>query len=327
MGRRGMPLHSDAEKARELAHLVINRWRGTPPLPTELRDFTHGVVRDTLIVAPQPVTEAWVKLALSAVGMLVRSVAVDSGAVTREHVFSKPVVDRFLYHHLGGHDDRTVENYRRRIDLIQVCLKGVSIRSPQSQPVLSNGEPIPPVTRAQEAALYVWACGVRPAKRRERMVPIVALGLGFGPTTFELLSLTRDHFTVNEAGVHALLTAADGATRPVTCRREWEDRVVALLEVTAPGHFMTTPWRDNRVSDPTHHVVLGRAQELFTPPVFFNSTSLRNTWLVRHMEGGIPFPSLVKAAGLRTTESLARLMQFCEPQSDEEIAAALRGPG
>ncbi|MBB3042495.1 hypothetical protein [Nocardioides soli] len=325
MAGRGLPLHADAERARALAHGVINRWRGHPPMPEHLVRFTHDVVRDSLNVAPQPVTETWVKFALAAVGMLVRSVAVDNGPLTREHVFSKPVLDRFYYHHLAKHDDRTVENYRRRIDLVQVALKGITIRTPQSQPPLSNGDAIPPLTRAQEVALYQWACGTRPAQRRGRMVAVVALGLAFGPTTSELLGLTPKDFACDDRGLHVALTTNDDETRTVTCRREWEDRVAALLEVTPPSHFMTTPWRDTRVTDATHHVVLGQAQELYTPPVYFNSTSLRNTWLVRHMEAGVPLPSLMKAAGLRSTESLSRMMGYCEPQTDDEIAAALRG--
>ena len=325
MAGRGLPLHPDAAKARELAHEAINRWRGHPPLPKDLLHFTHAVIRDSLNVAPQPVTETWVKFALAAVGMLVRSVAVDSGPLTREHVFSKPVVDRFLYHHLSQHDDRTVMNYRRRIDLIQVALKGITIRTPQSQPPLSNGDAIPPLARADEAAVYQWACGLRPVSRRERMVAVVTLGLAFGPTTAELLTLTSNDFALDDRGIHVGLTGSDGVPRNVTCRAEWEDRVTALLEVTRPGYYMTTPWRDTPPTEPTHHICLGKAQELFTPPVYFNSTSLRNTWLVRHMESGVPMPTLLKAAGLRSTQSLTRMMGYCEAQTDDEAAGSLRG--
>lgn len=325
MAGRGLPLHPDAEKAREMAQQVINRWRGHPPMPAHLLGFTHDVIRDSLNVAPQPVTENWVRFALATVGMLVRSVAVDNGPLTREHVFSNAVVNRFLYVHLAKHDDRTVENYRRRLDLIQVGLKGITIRTPQSQPPLSNGDAIPPLTLAQEAALYQWACGLRPASRRVRMVAVVTLGLAFGPATSELLALISDDFAVDNRGLHAGLTANNGVTRNVTCRGEWEDRVQALLEVTPPRHYLTTPWRDTKPTEATHHICLGKAQELFTPPVYFNSTSLRNTWLVRHMEAGVPLPTLMTAAGLRSTESLSRMMGYCTPQSEDEAAASLRG--
>ncbi|WP_155992252.1 tyrosine-type recombinase/integrase [Nocardioides sp. URHA0032] len=326
MSKRGLPLHPDAEQARELAYLIINKWRGHPPMPDHLLGFTHDMVRDCLMIAPQPVTKTWVEFTLSCIGMLVRSVAVDNGPLTREHVFSKPVVDRFLYHHMRGHAPSTVANYRRRTDFIQVALKGVTIRNPKSQPSLSSGEAIPPLTSTDEAALYQWACGVRPAQRRDRVVAVVTLGLAFGPTTSELLQLTPEDFAVDDQGIHVVLTTLNDETRTVTCRREWEDRVAALLEVTSARRYMTTPWRDTPITEATHYIVLNKAQELYTPPVYFNSSSLRNTWLVRHMEAGVPLRSLMKAAGLRTTESLSRMMGYCEPQTDEEIAAALRGP-
>lgn len=327
MAGRGFPFHPDAATAREMANETINRFKGHPTLPEELLRFTQEVARDSLIVAPQPVGPTWVKSTLAIVAMLVRSVASDGGPITREHVFTETARNRLLYVHMADYKQNSVRTYRGRLDLITMALQGVTVRTVGSLPPLQNSLPSDPCTVEEEATLYPWAAGLRPDERRKRMVATVVVGLAVGARTPELIRLRSDDITVNATGVHVCLTNTDGVSRVVTCRREWEDRLIELVKITPPGHYLVAPWRDTQISDNTYSLTVWNAQQASTPPRYFSARSLRSTWLVRQMEAGVPVRSLLEAADLRSGESLFRMLAFTRTQDPVAASAALRGPG
>jgi hypothetical protein len=187
-------------------------------------------------------------------------------------------------------------------------------------------EPLTPHTPDEERALYAWAVGLRQEKRRKRMVAVIVAGLGVGLDSPELIALRSDDCRVDDHGVHVTITTRDGDQRTVTCRRDWEDQFKALLNYTPPGHYLVAPWRATPITDSTYSVTVWNAQEQNTPPVYFCTRSLRNTWLVRHLESGVPFPTLLTAAHLHSERSLFRLLPYCTTQDPDAAAASLRGP-
>lgn len=325
MAGRGKPYHPDARKARDMAMATINGWTARPRVPEELEAFARDIVRDSLVVAPQPLQPAWVKQSLAIVGRLVVTVVADGGPLTRQHVLSERTRNRFLYVHCAEHRPNTVSVYRTRLDLITMALNGVTVREPSPQPSLGRNAALVPHTPEEERALYAWATGLRPDQRRKRTVAMVTIGLGVGPDAPELIALRPEDCTVDEDGVHVTLTTRDGDQRVVTCRREWEEQFKALLDVTPPGHYLLTPWRDTPISSGTYSMVIWKTQERSTPPAYFCTRSLRNTWLVRLMEQGVPVPTLLEAAGLRSEKALFHLLSFCRTQTPGERAASLRG--
>lgn len=72
MGGRGVPFHPEAPVAMQMAKTRIGTYKGSKPVfdqPTRL--LVQGIVLDSLIIAPQPVTPGWVHTSLMAVGGLV----------------------------------------------------------------------------------------------------------------------------------------------------------------------------------------------------------------------------------------------------------------
>lgn len=327
MAGRGTPLHPDAGPARDAAHRLINGFRGHPALPPDLITFTQEAVRDGLCVAPQPVTKAWVRSTLSAISLLVRWVASAGGRVTREHVFSDRTVNRFLYVGLKGHDDATVRIYRSRIDLVRLALQGVTVREPGAKPSIPDSPPETPLSPHEEAGLYAWAAGLRPETRRKRTLPIVTLALGVGARSPEVPGVRSEDVTINERGVHVRLVNSQGVERVVTCRREWEARLVEQVNITPVGHMLISPWRTTPIHKTNYHEFMLEAQERFTPPVFFTTTRLRNTWLTRMLELGVPTLTLMEAADLASETALVRLLPYCRRQDPAAAAASLRGHG
>lgn len=325
MGGRGVPLHPDAQQARVEATRIINRFRSHPVLPDHLLTFVQDIARDALVVAPQPVTEAWVKQTLAHLATLVRWVDSDGGAITREHVLSERCRARFISVGLDGYKDGSKNVYRTRLDLLTMALAGVTVRQPGTRPSLANSTPREPLLPEEEATLYAWACGLRPETRRKKVVAAVTLGLAVGGKTDELIAVRSDDVVIDERGVHVHLTNPDGEVRVVTARRAWEERVAALVEVTPPGHYLLSPWRDTSISPNTFTLGLWVAQEKFTPPTYFNLGRLRNTWVVRLMDAGVPLNTLLTAADLSSDKTITRLRPYCATQSTEAAAAAMRG--
>lgn len=208
------------------------------------------------------------------------------------------------------------------------ALNGVTVPEPKThQSPLPKNEPLTPHTPDQERALYAWATGLRQEQRRKRMIAIITVGLGVGLESPELIALRSDDCLVNEHGVHVTITTRDGDQRTVTCRRDWEEQFKALLAYTPPGHYLIAPWRTTPIADSTYSVTVWNAQEKNTPPVYFCTRSLRNTWLVRLMESGVvPVKTLLTAADLHSERSLFRLLPYCESQDPAAVAASLRGP-
>ena len=60
------------------------------------------------------------------------------------------------------------------------------------------------------------------------------------------------------------------------------------------------------------------------PPVDFSSESLRNTWLLRHIEAGTPIHVLMPQAALITAVTLEKLVPFAEPVPADEATLLMR---
>jgi hypothetical protein len=327
MGARGVPLHPDAATARQMATLYINGFKSSPVLPPDVTDFVREAVRDALVVAPQPVTDSWVKGALATTAALTRFVISESGPVTRDHVFGARTRNRYLYVHLPKEDyaGSTINTYRARLDLIVLGITGAVARDIHDRPMLPQSVPTDPITRADEAALWTWALGLRPVKRSLRTQVALVLGLGLGARSPEARLLTGDSVKVDDDGLHVTLNNSEtGTTRVVTCRSAYEDRLLAMVESTPPGTPLVSPWREDPMAKNTLTQGIWLAQERFPPPTYWNQSTLRNTWMVRHIESGTPLPLLTEIADVETLQSIIRLLPYCETPTPAVSAAAMR---
>lgn len=326
MAKRGVPFHPDTEQAHQLALKRIRTYQGSKPVFDEqTRLLVQGIVIDALVVAPQPVSPGWVHTSLMTVGGLVRWAQAMAEPLTREHLLSQRTRNRFL--NLGTTDlmDTSRRNYRCRLDLIANGLSADPIAPTVTAP-LRHGEAVEPHTPTEVATLWVWAHGLRPMTRRQRVIAVLTLGCGCGLRAKEMTKITPESVTVDADGVHVTVVT-DRGTRVVTCDRAWEDRLRDLVANTEPGHPLTSPWR---AVDPTARGLQGSlatAQNAHPPVVWFSPRSLRNTWLVARLTEGTPVPTLMDAAGVECIEALRGFLVFVPAATPQARAAALRGHG
>jgi hypothetical protein len=313
MAKRGVPFHRDSEQAFQMALKRIRTYQGSKPVfDEETRLLVQGIVIDALVTAPQPVTPGWVHTSLMAVGGLVRWAQTMAEPLTREHLLSVRTRNRFL--NLGMSDllDTSVRNYRCRLDLIATGLSSGPVTPAVTGP-LKTGEAIDPHTPTEVATLWVWAQGLRPATRRERITGVLVLGLGCGLRASELINVYPESVSFDEDGAHVVVVGGNGP-RVVTCDRVWEDRLAELVATVEPGHPLTSPWRTDLATARGLQNALASAQH-------------KDTWLVQRLTEGTPVPTLMDAAGIESIEALKAYLGYVPAQEPASRAASLRGHG
>lgn len=325
MAKRGVPFHPDAEVAFQAAMTRIRTYKGSQPVFDQTaRELVQGIVIDALVVAPQPVGNGWVHTSLMTVGGLVRWAMLNGEPLDRDHLLSTHTRNRFI--NLGTKDllDTSRRNYKCRLDLIAATLTGVPV-APTTTRASKAVDATEPHSDIEIATLWVWANGLSPQKRRDRIAATMVLALGCGLRAGELAVVTRESVMADTAGVHVQVVDRHGEARLVTCDQAWEERLLTLVDNAQPGHPLTRPWAAAPSTARALQNATANAQHAYAPPEWFSVTSLRNTWLVRHLTRGTPVPVLLKAAGIESIEALKPHLAFVLDPSDEQRAAFLRG--
>lgn len=332
--RSGTPLHADPAKAVEIAMLRINKFRGGKHVSREGAAFARDAARDALFAAPQPVSIEWVAQTLACVGGLATWVHNEGEPLTRGHVLDENTRFRYLEGPTGATtlSKHSRRNYRLRFDKLAVSLLGSQREIYAGQKPLSPPEALLPLTRQQEADLWVWSQGLRPPMLRQRIQGVIVTSLGVGARRRDFIILRSADVARDKHGVHVSMPESTSTgravvpARVVTCSAQWEDRLWTLAQTMAPEGHLAAPWRTTPPEKTSVDGTMRNAQtnQASPPPVHFSSESLRNTWLVRHLEAGTPIPLLMQQGGLLTTHSIEKLVPFAAPVPAQKAAAWMR---
>lgn len=328
------PLAADPQTSVEIAMRRINTYRGGKRITPEGAAFTRDTVRDALLTAPQPVSREWVSQTLACVGGLATWVHNEGEPLTREHVFDPDTWLRYLNGPTGAtHLDKyTRRNYRLRYDKLAGALLGSQREVIRGRKPVGQPDALMPLTHQQETDLWVWSQGLRPASVRQRIQGLIVTGLGIGARRRDFITIRSRDVTRDFHGVRVALPESTSTgdaivpARTVTCSGQWEDRLWALAQSIPDDHFLAAPWRntepDRRSVDATMRNAINN--DAAAPPLDFSIESLRNTWLLRHVEAGTPIPLLKEQGGLLTTVTLDKLVPFAAPLALQQAAARMR---
>lgn len=324
MAGQGSPTTPEQRAAFQRAHRIITTYT-RKDLPQDVVRFTRSTVRDALFIAPQPVTDAWVRSSLAIVNRVAVSVRDSGQPLTREHVFHPETLHRWLHAGPGvGMHEGTLPTYRSRLGVIAQAL----INPPEhlvDRVSLGTRDATPPHGSDDEVALWAWSRGLRPLTRRQRVQGILALGLGVGARRSDMAETRGRDVVRDAAGVHVTLRPASSAgfrTRTVTCREAWEDRLWHIAQATGPDSPLVAPWAQ-RVNLDSFDETVREAPSLGAPSGIAPAR-LRNTWLVHHLAAGTPLAILMAAADVSTLKTLNDLLDHVPAASIEQVQATLR---
>lgn len=175
-----------------------------------------------------------------------------------------------------------------------------------------------PYSLGEQGAIRRWAETQPTARRRTLCGAVVALTLGAGLTRNGLMHVRdRDIVTLDDG-----LVAIHVEGRIVPVVEEWNEHLAAFVE-SSSNRYVVAPDVTRR-SGVGMNWILGRTP---SHPWHPNVQRMRNTWIIRCLDAGVPLQNVVEAAGLKTPEMLRRLIPFMAKLDEDAAIRALRLAG
>ncbi|MFG2027180.1 hypothetical protein [Streptomyces sp. NPDC048825] len=239
---------------------------------------------------------------------------------------SREAIERFIAVGCPHVRESTRGNYRSRLlRLHEIVLGGVCRTGKPAK--LSASVPNSPYSRTELADLWGWASGQPTEELRWGCKTLMALGLGVGLDSPEVIPLRVHDVRRTSNGGGPVVVATRGARkRDILCRRPWEGVLASAadrLDTTGTAQYL---FRPNCFSRGTNTVTnfLDRTKPSSEVPRLVMGR-LRSTWLVELFEERLPITVIVAAAGVDTLHGLSRILPFLSAVPADEAARLLRG--
>lgn len=228
-----------------------------------------------------------------------------------EEIFDRDVVEQYVALGMPGRSRGTRATMRSRLLCICDALR-VPPSAGQKQRPIPRADPAAPYSEEDLAGLYGWATQQPTRTRRASAVALLALGLGAGLATRDLLTVRGEDLVITGSGVRVQVWGE-------------RERVVALTDLW--GRVLTESAGDY---DPDRHVFCpDRARThsaLATNFIQTTRTSLdvrptrmRATWIVGQLIAGTPALALLRSAGLAEFGALNKFQRFLPPSAGLEL--------
>ncbi|MEW1637600.1 hypothetical protein AB0469_26460 [Streptomyces sp. NPDC093801] len=210
-------------------------------------------------------------------------------------------------------------NYRAALTTIRTAVFGPDL--PGGRPIpLSGSDPSQPYTPHQKADLWAWAGGQSTAELRRGLILLLALGLGCGLDTHEIIPLRGPDVRTLEDGA-TVVAVRGNRSRLVICSRPFE-RTLAEAAAHAGTSYLFRPASFARKSNTVTDLVYRAAHDPRVPRLVMGRC--RATWLIERMDACIPLPVLLASAGLDSLHALSRLLPFLKSASADQARTILR---
>ncbi|MFF2353819.1 hypothetical protein ACFVVL_29055 [Kitasatospora sp. NPDC058115] len=236
---------------------------------------------------------------------------------------SREVIERFVLVGCPTAGEATRGNYRSRLLRLREAVIGPEMAT--GRPVkLSASTASRPYASSEITALWSWSLGQPTAELRHGCRTLLALGLGCGLDSPEIVPLRAHDVRATGSGMTAV--GVRGArSRVVVCRRPWEQVLAdAAHEASAPGAatYLFRPGALARAKNTVTNFLARTVPDPACPPLQLGRA--RATWLVGLIDEGLPLPVILASAGLETLHGLTRVLPFLRPVPAERAAELLR---
>ncbi|MFD7417527.1 hypothetical protein ACFVZ3_39825 [Kitasatospora purpeofusca] len=227
------------------------------------------------------------------------------------------VVEHFTATALTGISEASRANYRARLNAIRTAAFGP--RRPGRVP-LSGSRASEPYSRAHKGALWAWAAGQPTEELRRGARVLLALGLGCGLDSPEVIPLRGHDVRVLADG--ACVVAVRGRrARLVLCSRPYEHALAEAARNAGTG-WLFRPGSHTRGTNTVTNFTARTTPDSRVPRLVMGRC--RATWIVERMDVPVPIPVLLAAAGLDSLHALSRFLPHLRGTSPDAAAAILR---
>lgn len=219
-------------------------------------------------------------------------------------IFRRRLVEEFVHLGMSGYTRSSRATYRSALIAIA---DAVTPAYEQTLPI-PRSEPTEPYTVAEIAALRSWAVCQGGASRRRDALVLLALGLGAGLTTRELLAVRSTDLEWRDEILHVFVW--DTRPRLVPVLPQWTAPLVELTIDDDRDRWSFRPGRQGvRSAQVTDFLHRGHQTDLDVRPA-----RMRTTWLLTHLASGTPPWELLRIAGLENLAALDRIARFLPTQ-------------
>lgn len=229
----------------------------------------------------------------------------------RPRIFRKSVVEEFV--HLGTDQYSVGSRATHRATLsLMVSTLNPAGAYPERRP-LPRSKPTKPYSAQEVAALYSWATTQSTARRRQDAVALLALGLGAGLATRELLGVRRSDLDLRNDLLQVIVW--EGRARVVPVRPDWKRPLVRMLDGMEADAWVFRPGRRGPASGQITDFMMRARTNLDVRP-----SRMRATWLLHHLFAGTPPQDLLRISGLKNLAALDKIAIFAPaPKNSKEF--------
>ncbi|KQW06440.1 hypothetical protein ASC66_08105 [Leifsonia sp. Root4] len=219
----------------------------------------------------------------------------------RPRIFRRAVVEQFIQLGMDGYLQGSKATHRATLSqMVRVLNPADAV--PAHRPI-PRSAPTEPYTPADVAALHSWAFSQGTPRRRNDAVALLALGLGAGLATRELLKVrTSDLGIWNE---QMFVIVREGRPRHVPILSAWQQPIRRILGEVDQGDWLFRPGRSS--------TGVGQIADFFQrAPTSLDVRPLRmrTTWLLHHLLAGTPPLELLRISGLQNFAALDKIAVF-----------------
>lgn len=287
--------------------------RIAPAFWEDVRDFVETTV--LAVSGSTPYSDA--DLSLS-VGRLALWCWQDVGLeLETELVFHRTIIDRFARAGLPHFNEAARGNIRSQLLRVAEVLLDPRLTPPRLTPMRA-ADPSRPYTERETVALYGWAENQSTEGRRSNAHVLLALGLGAGLSASEIGNLRVGDLEVSDSGVD--VNVASGRVRRVPVLTDWTEALRERTQHLPPDRFAFREGHvaayDNLISN-----FVSRSRSHGTVP---QSQRMRATWIVHHLQAGVPLVALLRASGVDSLYAFDRYVRFVADAESESIRTVMR---
>jgi integrase len=219
----------------------------------------------------------------------------------RRRIFRRATVEEFIHLGMSTYARGSRATHRSTLTLVVDALNPTdAVRDRRPIP---RSEPTKPYTQQEVAALHSWATSQGTARRRQDAIALLALGLGAGLATREILGVrVSDIDTHNE---HLSVIVWESRPRVVPLLPGWERPVRRILGDLNPQDWIFRPGRRGVNPGQITDFLLRARTELDVRP-----SRMRTTWLLEHLTSGTPPHELLEISGLKNLAALDKVINF-----------------
>lgn len=282
--------------------------------------FVREAVRDALVdneSVPLRRTKEYLKVGGKLVHWAWQVAGLD---LDRGVIFRREVIEEFIAHGCHHLVNATRSTHRARLFKMSDALLGTPANAAVSESIARTPYRAVPFTTDEVTLLRQWAEFQRTDYRRVNATILLALGLGAGLRTGEIIALTAGDVHVDTHGV--VLSIKGEKPRQVPVLATWEQPIADLAGTAMRADLhLFSPRR--RTGNP--NVVSSFIQYSNNVPFRLTAQRMRATWVVGHLTAGTPLNALIEAGDFDSAATLGRYVPLLPALDTAQVRAALRG--